>query len=154
MAGVSKAKQSKEERTGVRYEAIFLTTSRTEYRWPFGFEANCVVRGIVYWYDVDNWRFNGSQHHWFMKINAGRINCPLSSRAEDCVIKAELYLTLHVYSIRALYGIFTYCFVVLVMDIKPVSPAALTLISITLIKDRGDDRASGCTGTNLGRLSR
>ena len=93
MAGVSK-----EERTGVRYEAIFLTTSRTEYRWPFGFEANCVVRGIVYWYDVDNWRFDGSQHHWFMKINAGRINCPLSSRAEDCIMKAELYLTLHAYT--------------------------------------------------------
>lgn len=69
-----------------------------------------------------------------MKINVGRINCPLSSRAENCIIKAELYLALHVYT----RIVFTYCFVVLVMDIKPVSPAALTL-SIILIKDRGND---------------
>jgi hypothetical protein len=104
------------------------------YRRPLDSRQTALLE--VYWCDIDNWRFNGSQRHWFMKINVGRINCPLSSRAENCIIKAKLYLALHVYT--RIVRIFTYCFVVLVMDIKPVSLAALTL-SIILIKDRGND---------------
>lgn len=73
-----------------------------------------------------------------MKISVERINCPLPSPAEDCIIKAELYLTLYVYTriVRNIH--FLFCGTGDGYQARFSSSPDISLVSITLIKDRGN----------------